>query len=255
MKFWFPPFKHSVVNRHMQVICQRERYFNMNKLSIITLISIIALITLSVPAYALPDASVKMAIRDAKWEGEEIIFTVDISIDSPSEPYSSLDFNLVSSNNEKLSIINKNPGSDNGALDITFAEKYGSAYHPGRFDESSGEGRYMMGIYSQTGKNDITEATDVCSVRMKYSGTDTQVLSISDLKLVYENANGAIVNTAIATGLPSLQINESIVASESLSIYIIIGALVALAIIATLIVLGIRKQKSKKTRRKRVTSN
>ena len=178
----------------------------MKKLSVAAAVIIAAFVMLSASALAAPAATLQMALSDVAVAEDDIMFTVDISIDVPSEPYASLDFNLVSSDSGALSIAPKNPENESGGLDITFAEGYGSAYHNGRFDGDVV--RYLLGIYGRTSGNVITDATGICSVRMKYAGDAAQTLSVSDLKLVYKNPNGAIVSSPVTAELPSLDISR-----------------------------------------------
>ena len=169
----------------------------------------LAFIMLEMSAFAAPSANVEITISDAVQTAEGIIFTADIDMDSPSEPYASLDFYLVSSDSGHLSIIETNAGSESPGLDITFTEEYGGAYHNGRFDKTSGEGRYLIGIYGKTSGNVITDATHICSVRMLYTGEATQTLSIRDMKLVYKDADGVIAGAPITGALPSLGIDAT----------------------------------------------
>ena len=174
----------------------------MKKLSVAAAVNIMVFLMLSISALAAPAAKLQMVLSDVAQAEDDILFTVEISIDSPSEPYASLDFNLVSSDSSALSIAPK----ESGGLDITFADGYGSAYHNGRFND--GEVRYLLGIYGRTGRNVITDATDVCSVRMRYTGEAAPMLSVADFKLVYKNPNGVIVSAPVTAEIPAIEISR-----------------------------------------------
>ena len=215
---------------------------------------------LAVSALAVPDAEVSMVISDAVREKDNIVFTVSISADSPTETYASLDFKLVSSDGEKLSVVEK--ASESGDLDIYFTPDYGGAYHKGRTGGSGSELSYLIGIYAQTGGNVISDATDICSVRMRLTGEETQTLSIEDMKLIYKNTDGEIVGEPISMELPTLYIDDGIThapipgsgAAGRLSesdntamhpaLYMLIG--VVLAAVIAILVTRVKKKKPSK---------
>ena len=178
----------------------------MKKSPFVAVVISVVFVVLNVSSLAAPSAVLQMALADVTEEENEVFFTIKISIGVPSESYASLDFSLVSSDSGALSIAPKNHGSRSGDLDITFADGYGSAYHNGRFDGS--EVRYLLGIYGRNGGNVITDATDICSIRMKYTGDAAHTLSIADSKLIYKNSNGVIVSAPVTAELPTLQISR-----------------------------------------------
>ena len=190
-----------------------------------------------------PETRVDFSIADAVKEGEDIIVTVDIALETPSEPYASLEFNLVSSNHEDLAIINLGEDQENPDLDITFNPDYGQAYHKGRPDSDTGGYRYLMGIYSQTGGNLIDDAVEVCSVKLRYKGTVPQTLLIRDLKLVYLDDVGGVASAPINTDDAVLTIDPSLVKSN-FPIWIV-AIVAAVVVIAAVLLLMRRKDNGK----------
>ena len=173
-----------------------------------SVICVMMLFALVLTVSAAPDAEVSMTVTNAVREGDDVILTVDISIGSSAEPYASLDFNLVSSDSEQLSVAKKNSDGDADALDISFVPEYGGAYHKGRIDDASGEIRYLVGVYAQSSGNIISDATNLCTVKLRYSGEEMQTLSIEDMRLVYKNASGEIVGAVSEIKSPKLDVDE-----------------------------------------------
>jgi hypothetical protein len=143
------------------------------------------------PAYAAPDAGIRADISDIKEEGGELRFSLNIAAEAPTENYSSLDFSLVSADPEHLYIDKDPEGDSEKNLRIAFPDAYGSAYHKGRLDED-GAMRHLIGIFSQSGQNDIGEETEICSVSMVYSGDGPATLSLEGLQLVYIDENNEV---------------------------------------------------------------
>jgi hypothetical protein len=141
---------------------------------------------------ALPSAEAAIRISDAVYDGGDIIVTAEIAVGAPSESYASLDFNLVSSDYERLQIVDLNDSEEVTELDVAFAPGYGHAIHKGRPDGDTGGYRYLIGIFSQTGGNLIDGATDICSVKLRYSGEEPQTLLVRDMKLVYVDEAGGV---------------------------------------------------------------
>jgi hypothetical protein len=162
-----------------------------------------ALFILSAPAKTLaaPYAEPSMSALDAVDTGDALEFTLRIDIGEPSEPYSALDFNLVSSNFMSLSIASDSLGGDGSGLAIEFVQGYGSANHKGRIDETSGAISYLMGIFSPSGGNAISGDISVCSIRIRYEGQEPETLSIKDLRLIYVTADGFIDSVRIEPGV------------------------------------------------------
>ena len=148
-------------------------------------------------AHAIPTAEVSMEIKDVEVADDGFIFTLDITVAKPSEPYASLDFNLITSDYATLSIIDLNGDPEVTELDIDFAPGYGKAYHPGEEDSDTGGHRYMMGIFTQAANNGISDEMTICSVKMHYHGDATQTLRIRDMKLVYVNSAGGVASSPI----------------------------------------------------------
>jgi hypothetical protein len=167
---------------------------------------------LAAPVYAAPFADPLIRVISAEREGEDVVITVGIAIGAPSEPYASLDFNLVSSDPAQLSIIDLNDDAEVTSLDITFTPDYGNAYHSGRDYEATGGYGYLMSIYAQSAGNQITGATDICSVRLRYHGDEVQTLQVRDMKLVYVDEAGSIVATYIPSDSAVLTIDAGLVA-------------------------------------------
>ncbi|MDR2671363.1 MAG: hypothetical protein LBC26_06560 [Oscillospiraceae bacterium] len=181
----------------------------------VRLLPVCALVfTLLTPAArAAPSAEVALSIADAVYESGEsgdIIVTVDIAVGAPTEPYASLDFNLVSSDYEHLRILDLDDDEKVTALDIMFTPDYGQAYHRGRVDEETGGYRYLMGIYAQTGGNLIAGATDVCTVRLRYRGEETQTLQLRDVKLIYIDDTGGVGDAPVDSSFALLTIDRHV---------------------------------------------
>ncbi|MDR0818602.1 MAG: hypothetical protein LBN43_03400 [Oscillospiraceae bacterium] len=233
------------------------------------LVSVMSVLALAIPffaitAFAAPSTEVTFGVSEAIADGNDIIVTVDIAVTSPTEPYASLDFNLVSSDYEHLAILDLDDDEEVTELDIAFAPDYGQAYHSGRFDDETSGYRYLIGIYSQSSGNQITEATEVCSVRLRYSGDITQTLLIRDMKLVYIDDVGGVASAPINSDSAILTIDSNVLreltndpiplGSEPVSnelastsgipfaVWIAVGVLVVLA--STTVVFVFRKKKN-----------
>lgn len=146
------------------------------------------------PALAAPAADMKAELSDFTADGDGMLFTLSVAMGAPSEPYASLDFNLVCSDNEMLAIVDNSEQGDRSNLDISFPPAHGSAYHKGRIDELTGAISYLIGIFSPVGGNAITDETEVCTVKLRYTGDEPQTLSLAGLKLVYKDAEGNITS-------------------------------------------------------------
>jgi hypothetical protein len=164
-------------------------------------------------ASAVPSAEASMVISDVAMADDGLIVTVDIAVSAPSEPYASLDFNLITSDLGKLSVVDLDDDPDVAELDIDFTPDYGSAYHQGQDDAESGGYRYLIGIYSRAGGNLIGDAVPVCSVRLRYSGDEPQTLRIRDMKLVYVDDGGDVLFTPVASEPAALTVDGSLFAA------------------------------------------
>ena len=147
-------------------------------------------------ALAAPTAYLSMHIADWEQIGDVVEFNVIIDIGKPSEPYASLDFNIVSSSKEHLSIVDLSEAGDESRLAFDFSPDYGGAYHKGRLDEANGSVSYLAGIFSQNSGNNITAETNICTVKFRYTGNLEQELSLENLKLIYKNSDGKITSVA-----------------------------------------------------------
>ena len=147
-------------------------------------------------ATAAPAADLSMQITDFEQVGGAFEFNVEISIAKPSEPYASMDFSIVSSNEESLHIVDLSAAGDKSKLAVEFTPDYGGAYHKGRINEADGSVSYLVGIFSRESGNKIAEETGVCTVRFSYTGDAEAELSLDGLKLIYKNPEGEI------TGVP-----------------------------------------------------
>ena len=156
------------------------------------LLSVAALFCLCPGAAATPAADLSMQIADWEQVGDAVEFNVVIDIGTPSEPYASLDFSIVSSNEERLHIVDLSEIRDKSKLAFDFSPDYGGVYHKGRIDEADGSVSYLVGLFSQTSGNNIMDETNICSVKLRYSGDLEQELSLENLKLVYKNPDGEI---------------------------------------------------------------
>jgi hypothetical protein len=153
-----------------------------------------ALVTMQV--YAAPNAEIGASITDVKSEGGALHFNLNVDVGTPTETYSSLDFSLVSAEPEHL-YIEKDPENDSEKnLKITFPEQYGNAYHKGRLDDN-GAMRHLIGIFSQSGQNDIDSETEICSISMVYDGDAPVLLSLEGLQLVYIDDGGAVSSAKV----------------------------------------------------------
>ena len=161
----------------------------------------------TISVFAEPQANMNIAISDVIEIEEGTLFTVNIYLEKPKEPYASMDFYLVTSDADKLFIIQKSEADKENNLDIEFPSDFGSAYHEGRIDENTGAARYLIGVFSFESGNPISEAVDVCSVRMLYKGENPQTLNIENMKLVFQNDAGDIVSAQNTREMPVLFID------------------------------------------------
>jgi hypothetical protein len=168
----------------------------------------------SIPAVALaaPSAEAAMSVSKVEETGDGLVLTVDVAVGTPSEPYASLDFNLVTSDPDNLAIIDLSDGSGDPSLDISFPPGYGKAYHAGQDDPQTGGARYLIGIFSQTAGNNITEATPVCSARLLYKGDEPQSLSVRDMKLVYVDGEGGVAAAPASSEDVVVQVDAGLLA-------------------------------------------
>jgi len=165
------------------------------RLAALCLLYAISLICLTLPALAAPVAELSMRIADWQREGQyddAVIFDLEIDIGVPSEPYASLDFSIVSSDEAKLHIIDLSANGDKSNLAIDFSSEHSGVYHKGRVNEADGSVSYLVGLFSQSSGNNINTETSVSTVKLRYTGDSMVELSLSDLKLVYKNAGGEI---------------------------------------------------------------
>ena len=211
-------------------------------------------------AVAAPTADLAMHIADCEQIGDAVEFNVVINIGDPSEPYASLDFNIVSSSEEYLSIVDLSEVKDKSRLAVEFVPDYGGAYHKGRIDEADGSVSYLVGIFSRNSGNNITAETNICTIRFRYTGSAAQELSLENLKLVYKNSNGEITGVSseaktiqsisptelvhISNGLTPLFGNASELEDSALPSTIIYILIVSAAMIVALILFGKRKKKN-----------
>ena len=181
----------------------KRKYFLSCILSVVLLFSLIS------SALAAPAAELSMHIVDWEQLEDAVEFSIAIDIGEPSEPYASLDFNIISSSEEHLSVVDLSETGDNSKLAFEFSPDYGGAYHKGRLDETRGSVSYLAGIFSQSSGNNITTATRVCTVRLRYTGSVEQELSLENLKLIYKNSDGEITSVA-----PEMKVSQSISMAE-----------------------------------------
>ena len=165
------------------------------RLAALCLLFAISLICLTPSVLAAPVAELSMRIAD--WQRDDhdddsVIFDLEIDVGVPSEPYASLDFNIVSSDEAKLHIIDLSANGDKSKLAIDFSSEYSGVYHKGRVNEADGSVSYLVGLFSQSSGNNINAETSVSTVRLRYTGDSVVDLSLSDLKLVYKNGDGEI---------------------------------------------------------------
>ena len=161
------------------------------------LISAALLLCLCPAAKAAPTAELRMEVGDYETVDGGVMFTLNIGIDAPSEPYASLDFSIVSGNGARLHIVDLSEEADSSELAFEFTPEYGGVYHRGRTDETSGAVSYLVGLFSRESGNNIADASHICAVKLLYTGDSAVQLSLENLKLVYKNAEGDI------TGAPS----------------------------------------------------
>ena len=165
------------------------------RLAALFLLFAISFICLTPSAVAAPVAELSMRIADWQRDGQDgdsVIFDLEIDIGVPSEPYASLDFSIVSSDEAKLHIIDLSANGDKSKLAIDFLSEHSGVYHKGRINESDGSVSYLVGLFSQSSGNNINAETNISTVKLRYTGDSMVELSLSDLKLVYKNADGEI---------------------------------------------------------------
>jgi hypothetical protein len=150
-------------------------------------------LSLGAPAAAAPPSAELWAdISDVREEGGSLRFNLAVTAGAPTEDYSSLDFSLVSSDSERL-FIEKDQAAEGGDLKITFPEGLGGAFHKGRIG-AGGEVSHLIGVFSQSGQNDIGGETPVCDIAMVYVGSDPASLSLEELQLVYIDENNEVAS-------------------------------------------------------------
>jgi hypothetical protein len=207
------------------------------------------------PAYAAPDAGLRADITDVTKEGGELRFNLNIAAEAPTENYSSLDFSLVSDDPEHLYIDKDPEGDSEKNLLIAFPDTYGSAYHKGRLDDS-GAMRHLIGIFSQSGQNDIGEETEICSVSMVYSGDGPATLSLEGLQLVYIDEDNAVQSVKTESGwskeidgglLTTIRDSETPLAGLAGNTNLLLVALLSCALGAAIAVAALMLAKRRKT--------
>ena len=169
----------------------RKKYFT------VCLLLMIFSFCLASGALAAPVADLTMHIADLEQIDGGVEFNVVIDIGKPSDPYASLDFNIVSSSEEHLSIVDLSEAGDKSRLAVDFSPDYGGAYHKGRIDETDGSVSYLVGIFSRNSGNNITDETNICTVRFRYTGSLDQELLLENIKLIYKNSDGEITSTPL----------------------------------------------------------
>lgn len=167
----------------------------MKRISSIIIFLVLAFL-LATPAMAAPSAEMEVTLSDVQENEDGWLFTLNIEMLAPTEPYASLDFNLVCGDHEHLAIVDNSEAGDRSALDIKFTKDYGSANHKGRINSETGAISYLIGIFSQVSGNAIKEQTHVCAVTLCYTGSEPQSLSLEKLKLVYKDASGKITSVS-----------------------------------------------------------
>ena len=160
------------------------------------LLLVLFLFCLCPTALAAPAAELSMTITDMERVGDAVEFNVVIDIAKPSEPYTSLDFNIVSSNGESLHIVDLSEQEDKSSLAFEFTPDYGGVYHKGRVNEEDGSVSYLVGLFSQESGNNIAEGTNICTVRFRYTGDSEEEVSLAGLKLIYKNSEGEIAGAS-----------------------------------------------------------
>ena len=167
---------------------------------------IVILTSYSSPVLAAPTAELSMTITDWQQVDDAVEFDLEINVGMPSEPYASVDFNIVSSNEKQLHIADLSENGDKSKLSIEFTSDYAGVYHKGRINEDDGSVSYLVGLFSQSSGNNITDKTSVGSVKFRYSGDLAQELSLCNLKLVYKNKDGEITG-ASSNAIVSMQVS------------------------------------------------
>ncbi len=162
-------------------------------------ITIAALCVLAVSALAAPSAEVALNVLDAETLDGQCTLTVEIAVTAPGEPYASLDFNLITSSYDSLRVVDLDDDPEVTDLDIDFAPGYGNAYHGGQDDPATGGYRYLIGVFSQSTGNNITDAVTVCTLRLSYSQGASATLQVRDLKLVYVDKEGGVAAAPVAS--------------------------------------------------------
>ena len=161
------------------------------------MLSVFFLFCLCPKAFAEPAAELSIRIEDLQQVGDAVEFSAVIDIGKPSEPYASLDFSIVSSNEESLHIVDLSETGDKSSLAFEFSPDYGGVYHEGRAGEADGSVSYLVGLFSQESGNNIEDEINICSVRFRYTGDSEEELSLENLKLVYKNPEGDIVGVPL----------------------------------------------------------
>ena len=64
-------------------------------------------------------------------------------------------------------------------------------------DEAEGSVSYLAGIFSRNSGNNITDETNICTVRFRYTGSLDQELLLENIKLIYKNSDGEITSTPL----------------------------------------------------------
>ena len=169
----------------------------MKKKHLVTgLLSAVFLFCICPKALAAPAADLSMQITEFEQVDDAVEFNVIIDVGKPSEPYASMDFSIVSSNEEHLHIVDLSANGDKSSLAFEFAPEYGGVYHKGRIDELNGSVSYLVGFFSQSSGNNIADETSICSVRFRYTGDSEEEISLENLKLVYKNPEGEITGAS-----------------------------------------------------------
>ncbi|MDR1059854.1 MAG: hypothetical protein LBL83_01280, partial [Clostridiales bacterium] len=144
-------------------------------------------------AYALPAAALSGRVHGAEaQEGGGFLFTLGVSVSESAEAYCAIDFNVVSSDYERLHILDLAASPDEKLFEISFAEDFGTAYHKGRVDEATGEIDYLIGIFDQNSQNGIKDAMEICGITFVYEGGAPQTVRLENLQLVYFDADGTV---------------------------------------------------------------
>jgi hypothetical protein len=153
------------------------------KKRIISLI-VIFLLVWPVSLYAAPSAGLQGDIISQSRDAGGIRFSLAVRVTEPSESYAALDFTLITADPEHLYIADDGTDAEKNLL-IDFPGVYGNAYHMGRLDEISGAYSHLIGIFAQSGQNEISASVTVCNIDLVYTGTEPVELALRDLQLVY----------------------------------------------------------------------